>query len=1052
MRMKLLLTFLAFFAVNVFAQTRNVSGYVYSATDNEPLIGATVKVKDQMMATSTDVDGHFLLRDVSPSAKFLEISYVGYEPMAVKIEPEIKVYLKETSESLDELIVVAFGKQKREAFTGSATVVNSSVIESQQVSNPVDALSGRVAGMIMTTNNSPTSESGTGDIVIRGIGSLNAGTDPLIVLDGLPYNGYLNDINPADIENITVLKDAASNALYGARGANGVIMITSKNASKGTTKTTVSAKWGVNSNARVYYDYIDNPGEYYEAHYRALMNAYMYKQGMAFQEAHILANNTIGNTAQNNGVGYMVYSVPQNQFLIGENGRLNPNAVMGNRVAYNNEIYTLKSDDWTKEGTRNGFRQEYNLNISGGNDRYTFMGSLGYISNEGISYGSNMERTSARLKTSFTPYSFLKVGANASYTHTDNKSLYSVFGVIYDVAPIYPLYIRDGEGNIMTDSHGKRFDYGYMDVGLTRPVEKEGNPIQDDLLNIKNNNINAFNIQGYATFDFLQHFHLTINGSTNVTENRWKTCYNPYYGYYINTGGSTEINHYRTASVNYQQLLNYNQTFGLNSVDVLVGHEYTKDTGTKVGGSRSKLANYEDNTELTGAVILKTNTSYSTMYNVEGWFFRGLYDYDNRYFANFSFRRDGSSRFHPDHRWGSFWSVGGAWILTKEAWMPTSNIVNMLKFKVSYGEQGNDAIDNFLYTDIYEIKNSNDEVSFSFSSKGNPNITWEKVGNFNTGLEFDLFNNRLSGGIEYYYRKTSDMLMWFTAPYEVGYSGYYDNVGDMVNQGIEIDLNADIISTPNFNWNVGLNFSWEKNKVTRLPAEKAVTVVDGYHGYIDGNQFIGEGLPVYTWYMKSYAGVGDNGEALYYKTASDGSKVTTKYYDEATYYTAGSALPDVFGGFNTTIKIFDFDISAQFNYSIGGKKIDYGYQYLMRAPYTSMTGFGFHRDVFNCWTPENTDSNIPLWYFGDSEAASFTDQWLTDASYLTFRNLSIGYTVPRSLTQRIKMQKVRIYATCENVAYWTKRKGFDPRSSFTQGIYSGYSPMRTISGGLQIEF
>lgn len=604
----------------------------------------------------------------------------------------------------------------------------------------------------------------------------------------------------------------------------------------------------------------------------------------------------------------------------------------------------------------------------------------------------------------------------------------------------------------MTDEHGKRYDYGYMDVGLTRPVEKEGNSIQDDLLNQNHNSINAFSIQGFATVDFLNNFHFTVNGSTYVTENRWKTTYNPYYGYYVNTGGSTQINHYRTSSINFQQLLNYNRTFGDHSVDILLGHEYSKDIGTKVGGVRSKFANYEQDSELTGAIIMKSNTSYRTMYNVEGYFLRGQYDYDNKYFANFSFRRDGSSRFHPDHRWGNFWSVGAAWILTKENWMPKSNLVNMLKLKASYGEQGNDAIGDFRYTDIYEIKNSNDEVSFSFSSKGNPNITWETVGNFNTGFEFELFNSRLSGGIEYYYRKTSDMLMWFTAPYEVGYSGYYDNVGDMVNQGIELDLSADIISTKKFSWNVGLNLTWQKNRVTRLPAEKAVTVVDGYHGYIDGSNFIGEGLPVYTWYMKRFAGVGENGEALYYVKDDEGNLSTTQYYDEGSYFTCGTSLPDIFGGFNTSIKILDFDISATFNYSIGGKKVDYGYQSLMRAPYSSMTGFGFHRDVLDCWTPENTDSETPLWYFGDNEAASFTDKWLTNASYLTFRNLSIGYTLPKNISRKMKMQKCRVFASCENVAYWTKRKGFDPRTSLTQGSYGGYSPIRTFSGGLQIEF
>ena len=1053
MRINLILAWLLLFAVNVFAQGRSVTGTVYSAEDNEPLIGATVKVKGENIAGATDLNGRFTLNGVSTSAKHLEVSYVGYQPKTVEIKPDMTIYLNTSTEMLDEMIVVAFGKQKREAFTGSATVVSSAEIEKLQVSNPVAALDGRVAGMQMLSTNNPASESGASDIVIRGIGSLNASTSPLIILDGLPYNGYLNDINPADIESITVLKDAASNALYGARGANGVIMITTKNANRGYTKTTVSAKWGANNDARVHYDYIDNPGEYYEAHYRALMNAYQYKQGMSFQQSHIMANQTLPLTSQYNGLGYMVYSVPQGQFLIGENGKLNPNAVMGNRVAYQDQIYTLIADNWTKEGTRTGLRQEYNVNISGGSDKYTIMTSLGYLGNEGIAYGSNMNRFTARLKTTYTPYSFMKIGANASYTHTETDSHSGVFGTLYDVAPIYPLYIRDGDGNIMTDTHGRRYDYGYMNVGLIRPVEKEGNSIQNDLLNKNHNDINAFSIQGFATIDFLNYFHLTINGSTYVTENRLNTAVNPYYGYNVNTGGSTEVDHYRTSSVNYQQLLNYARSFGMHSVDVLLGHEYTRDTSTKVGGVRSNIANFETNTELGGAIILKSNTSYKSMYNVEGYFLRGQYDYDNKYFANASFRIDGSSRFHPDHRWGKFWSLGAAWIITKEDWMPKSNLLNMLKFKASYGEQGNDGIGSFRYIDMYDISNSNDDIAFTFASKGNKDITWETVGNFNTGFEFELFNNRLSAGIEYYYRKTSDMLMWFTAPYEMGYSGYYDNVGDMVNQGIELDLNTTVIALKDFKWNIGLNLTWEKNRVTYLPEENAAMNINGHAGYMNGVNYIGEGLPVYSWYLKKYAGVGENGEALFYKEADDGTISTTKYLDEATFFLIGdTALPDVFGGFSTSFNLYGFDLSAQFNYSIGGKKMDYGYQSLMRAPYSSITGFGLHRDVFKSWTPENTDSNIPMWYFGDDSSAPTTDYFLINASYLTLKNINIGYNFPSSIIRKLKMSKLRLFASCENVAYWTKRKGFDPRVSFTQGSFGGYSPIRTISGGVQIEF
>lgn len=1033
------------------AQTTRVTGEVYDSADGAPIVGATVSVEGSQKVTVTDIDGRFVLSNLTPSEKKVIITYVGYESVTANIEPGMKIAMTVKPELMDELIVVAFGKQKRESFTGAATVVSSSDIEKQQVSNPIEALNGRVSGMMMTETNSLSSGS-TPDIVIRGIGSLNAGTTPLIVLDGLPYNGYYNDINPADIESITVLKDAASNALYGARGANGVIMITTKNATRGNTKVNISAKWGVNTDARVHYDYIDNPGEYYEAYYKSLMNYFQYKQGQSFQQAHITANNMIAKPSQDGGLGYMVYTVPENQFLIGENGKLNPNAVLGNRVAYQNQIYTLYPDDWTKEGTRDGFRQEYNLNLSGGNDKYSFLGAVGYIKNEGISYGSNMERTTARLKTTFNPYSFLKLGANAGYTHTESTSLYGVFSTLYNVAPIYPLYIRDGQGNIMYDSHGKRYDYGFMDVGLERPVGKQGNSIQDDRMNIYDNSVNAYNIQGYGTFDIAKYFHLTVNGSVYITENRGRSAVNPFYGYFENTGGSTEISHYRTTDVNYQQLLNYNRSFGLHSVDLLLGHEYSRNMQDGLSGTKSNIANYSQNTELSGAIILVQTTSSKSIYNVEGYFFRGQYDYDNKYFGNFSFRRDGSSNFAPGKRWGNFWSVGGAWILTKEDWFPKTNLVNMLKFKASYGEQGNDNIGYYRYVDTYDIKNSNDNVSFVFDTKGNPDITWEKVGNFNTGFEFELFNSRLNGGIDYYYRKTRDMLMYFSAPYEMGYSGYYDNVGDMANQGIELELSADIIKTPHFTWNLGLNFTWEHNRVTYLPEEKGLREIDGHKGYVDGSYYIAEGLPVYTWYVKRYAGVGSNGEALYYKKGADGELTTTTSFDQADYFIGDSAMPDMFGGFTTSFKIFDFDISAQFNYSIGGKKWDYGYRYLMSAPYYSYTGGGLHRDVLSSWTPENPDSNLPMWYFNDPNSCPYSDQWLTDASYISFRNLTVGYTLPKKTARRIRMSNLRVYATCENVAYWTKRKGFDPRGSFTEGSFGDYSPMRTISGGIQIEF
>lgn len=1050
----LFLAFLLLMAGSAAAQNLRVSGQVLSAEDDSPLIGATVRVPGTSIACATDVDGRFTLAGVRSSDKQLEVSYIGYETKTVDIKPNLKIYLNLHTEIMDEVMVVAFGKQKREAFTGSASVLSASDIERQQVTNPIEALSGNVTGLQMISSNSFVSDP---TITIRGIGSINAGSEPLIVLDGLPYNGYLNDINPADIASMTVLKDAVSNALYGARGANGVILITSKSAGRSDTKVTFGAKWGANTDGLVKYDYIQDPGQYYEAHYMALRNYYMNSLGQDFAAAHVNANNMLGGAFTKGGLGYMVYSVPEGQTVIGTNGRLNPNAVLGNRVANDGKIYTLYPDDWLDEGLRTGFRQEYNVNLTGGNDKYSIYGSLGYLSDEGISYGTNIERYTARLKTEYQAFPFLRVGANASYNHTETNSMTGVFSVLTEVAPIYPLYVRDGEGNIMTDVHGKVFDYGAgNNGGMIRGMDNNGNYIQEDRLNKSENISNAFSIQGFANIEFLKNFRLTINGSVYDTENRINSGDNPYYGYQSNESsmGSVSVGHYRTIDTNFQQLLNYNNSFGKHNVDILLGHEYSRNNGTRLSASRTKVAMFDKNTEINGAVVDNDISSYQNNYNVEGYFFRGQYDYDNRVFASASFRRDGSSRFHPDHRWGNFWSVGGAWILTKEAWFPKTPMVNMLKIKASYGEQGNDDIGNYRYVDTYSIKNSDGNIAYVFNDKGNENITWETVGSFNTGIEFELFNSRMNGGVEFYVRNTRDMLMYFSAPYSLGYSGYYDNVGDMRNTGVELQLSGDIIATRDITWNVGLNLTWERNRVTYLPEDKKRYQTGSHSGYIDGNLFYGEDLPVYSWYLKRYAGVADDGQALYYREDSKtGELTTTTDYSQATYALCGSALPDVYGGFTTSLRFYGFDVNAQFNYSIGGKKWDWAYMEMMTPPYDAMNGHQLHKDVFKGWSVDNPTSDIPRWQYNDLYAASSSDRWLTDASYLSFKNLTIGYTLPKKITSRMKISKIRVYGAAENLCYWTKRTGFDPRFSALYGVYSGSNfPMRTISGGLSVEF
>lgn len=1037
-------------ALAAFAQITKMEGVVLNADDDSPILGATVTLDGSKRVVATDIDGRFVFDNISPADKSFTVTYVGMKPVTEKVARKVTVRLESSNEMMDEVLVVAFGKQKRESFTGSASTINSQAIERRTVGDPISALNGAVAGVQMIGGNGPTA---TPTIRVRGITSINAGRSPLIVVDGLPYSGYWTDLNPNDIESISVLKDAASNALYGARGANGVILVTTKNAKRGNTTVTLNARIGVNTDGKPQYDIIDNPAEYYEAHY-TLMNNYYRSTGMSSYNAHVKANESLSGEYTNGGLGYMVYSVPEGEYVVGTNGKLNPNATLGNRVFHDGRFYTLYPDDWKKEGIRDGIREEYNVALSGGNDQYSMYASLGYLNNEGLTYGSDLKRYTARLKTEYQAFPWLKVGGNAGYTHSVSNELSDAFSAAYNAAPIYPLYIRDGDGKIMTDANGPRYDYGNGDnAGILRSYDTNGNYLQSDKLDTSNNNSNAFNIQGFATADFLHGFRFTANGSVYITENRMKVATNPYYGYPVAYGGQVSTYHYRTLDTNWQQLLNYDRSFGEHNVSALLGHEYTYFTQTSLYGTRNKVAMFTQNTELDGSIINYGTGGNLSKYNVEGFFARAQYDFASRYFASASFRRDGSSRFHANHRWGNFWSLGGAWIISRESWFPKAPFVDMLKVKASYGEQGNDAIGNFRYVDYYTITSSNDNVAYVFSTKGNPDITWETVGSFNAGVEFELFNNRLSGSIEYYNRKTSDMLMAFSVPVSMGYTYYYDNIGDMRNRGFEIDLNGRIIDTRDFTWSVNLNWTFQRNKVVYIPSENKEATLNGYKGYISGNNFIGEGLPMYTWRLRRYAGPSDTGESSWYYTKPDGTEGITTVYESADYYECGTALPDFFGGFGTDIRYRGFDLNLSFVYSVGGKKYDNGYCNLMAVPYSYRVGRNIHRDaVYKAWTPEHPDTDVPRWQYGDEKSYWDSDRWLTDASYLSLQNITFGYSLPKSLVSRLYMQKCRVYFVCDEVALWTKRKGFDPRRGMSEVGGSGYAPMRSFAGGLTVTF
>ena len=1060
----------------LFAQNLQVSGTV---RDNagDPVTGAAVQLKGSTTVYSvTDNLGAY--RILVPSNGTLVVTCLGFKTVEIPVSSRavIDITLEVDTEMLDETIVVAFGKTTREAFTGSAKVLDDEKLALSQVTNVTDALAGQVAGVQLISSNGAPNASAT--IRVRGISSINAGKDPLIVVDGVPYDGSLNNIAPSDIESMTVLKDAASNALYGARGANGVIMITTKKGRPGQAMVTLDAKVGVNTRALQEYETISDPRAFYEQHYKALYNYYTAADGLGLSDAaaYMRANESLFDAAAG-GVGYQVYTIPAGQYAIGRNGKFNPAATEG----YVMGDYMVKADNWAKEAYRQGLRQDYTLTISGAQNRMTYYSSLSYLNNQGIIEKSDYKRLAARLKADYQAKDWLKVGANMSYTKFESNSLSNngsegstgnIWAYTSQIAPIYPLYIRKADGSQYYDGNGIAvLDHGNGNIGLggipgtSRPFITDANPLLALRYNTNNDEGNALSTQGYIDAEILKGLVLTVNASANLDESRTNYVYNPYYGQFRTTEGTVSMYHTRSYAWNSQQLLNYTHDFDLHTLEVMLGHEYYSRKYYLLGADKNHMFS-QDNKELDGAVVDGQGAqSYQTHYNNEGYFSRVQYDYADRYFLSASFRRDASSKFLPENRWGSFWSASAAWIMSKENWY---NIpwLNELKFKASIGSQGNDDISSYLYTDIFDIVPSDGAVSTVFSRKGNQDITWETNTNINAGIEFGMFNDRITGGIEVYDRKTTDMLFPTPVPPSQGYSSLWKNVGDMDNWGVEGDFNFGLIRSRNVQWDLNLNVSYLKNTVTYLADNvKDTKAYDAqgneYEGFTSGGFFVAEGASMYTWYTYEYAGVDkETGKSLWYKDVLDedgkrtGKRETTDTYSQATkYVTNMSTLAPVYGGFGTTFRAYGFDFAVNFTYQLGGKQYDNTYSRFMYSPTSSQTGYNFHKDILNAWTPENKSSDIPRFQYGDSNSNSTSTRFLTSASYLNLQNVNLGYTFPERLTSKINISAIRLYVAAENLYYWSARKGFDPRQSFSSSSSAAnYSPMRTVSGGITLKF
>ena len=1062
---KRLMTFIAclFLSIGMALAQTQVSGTVTSSEDGSPVIGASIKVVGTNTGTVTDIDGNFSL-NVSANAK-LEVSYIGMVTKTVKAAKNMKIVLDTDNHALDEVMVVAYGTAKKSAFTGSAAVVGSEELSKKVTTNVADALVGSVSGLQMRGSSGQPGAS-QGSINIRGIASMYAATDPLVIVDGAPYSASLSNIPTDDIESVTVLKDAASAALYGARGAAGVIIVTTKKGANKEGKINVDMKWGVNSRAVPEYDVITDPGQYYEAVYSEFYNKYYYSDGMSANAANVKANTTMLNK-----LAYNVYSYPTGEQLIGLDGKLNPNATLGRMVtAANGQSYYLTPDDWSDAVFQNSLRQEYNVNASGGTERSSYYASLGYLNDEGIIKNSSFERITARLKADYQIKKWLKLGANIAFvnsTQDANANLGTSLSFTSSMAPIFPLYLRqkDENGNVYipTDERGlPLYDLGSSTLGVNRPFLNNTNPVASN--NYDKSQTKGHQLNGTFTADFQITDFLKANlTSTIIWGQSNSTAYaNPFFGAKTVVKGELGKASSESWRQNHVQTLTYFDNFGKHNVTLMLGHEYYKInttylSATAEGGFSPSIL------QISAFAKKKDSSGYESGYNVEGYFGNAQYNYDNKYFGSFSYRRDASSRFAKENRWGSFWSVGAAWLINKEAWF-NAPWVDELKLKASIGQQGNDNIRPWAYTDVYTLSQVSDtEMSASFARLGNKNITWETTTNFNIGTEFSFFKGRLSGSFDFYTKKTTDLLFWLNVPESQGTRGYYNNIGDIRNTGVELTLTGHIFRTKDFDWSITANLAHNKTKILKLDSSKK----NQYGGFYEKSAmdytlyWYKEGGPLYNGYLHKYAGVNEKGEALYWVdedvaeneiTGHPGKKLsyTTTNASKASMYETGSLLPKVSGGLSTTVSYKGFDASLSFDFQIGGKVYDMKYAGLM-SPMTenSSGGAAIHKDYLKSWSTNNTSSNLPRWQFGDDNG-QVSDRFLTNAGYFNFQSFTLGYTLPKNLVPYFS--KIRVYCSGENLGFISARKGLDPRFSYDGVTGTSYSPTRNISGGIQLTF
>lgn len=991
---------------------------------------------------------------------------------------------------LDDVVIqVAYGASKKSTLTGSVSQIESKDIDKRPTSSVTSVLEGTVSGI--QVNNTYGEPGNSPIITIRGYGTVNGlnNSQPLYIIDGVAFGGNPSDLNANDIESITVLKDAASCALYGNRASNGVILITTKRGKGEKMHFNLKLSQGSYSKGLKEYEML-NANQFMEASWQSLRNARMSSQNEDLA--------TAGAYATQHLIGDELYLNIYNQAadaLFDANGKLAQDVSM--LEGYANDR------DWYDEAIRHGYRQEYNFSGSQNTAKADYFFSLGYLDEKGYTKNSGLDRLNGRININLRPAKWIQAGLNlsGSHQHIDYSAGSSTLGYnnpFYTarfIAPIYPIHLHAADGSYLLNSNGeKQYDTGsYVDQDgnpITTRMQFPGkNMIWENQLNINRTTRNTGQAIAYVDFKFLNDFTFSLKGDLNLRSNDNLYYLNSTVGDAQSVNGRIRKTEYTYKNYTFQQQLKWAHTFGNHSVSALIGHEnyslnYDYDLQQK---SNEAITG---STNISQFATIELVNGYTTRYRTESYLGRVRYNYLDRYNVEASFRRDGSSRFAKGSRWGNFGSIGANWVISKEAFMRPVTWVNFLKLRADYGRVGNDDGVNYnAYKALYSSSFTNGGLpAFYLSQIGNENLQWETGESFGIGIEARLFH-RWNLNVEYFDKRNKDLLFEVYSPLSAGSTKFKEftasitqNMGTIANRGFEISTDVDILKNKDWTVNLAANATFLKNKVTQLPDQNK-------EGIISDIYKIEEGKSRFEFYTYTYAGVDQmTGKALYKADLEnnkvlnadgnviagneDGRDITKEvvcidgnYYVNAITYALkenhGTAVPTVYGSFTPSISYKSLTISALFTYSLGGKVYDNIYKSLMT---TTTTPHNYHTDIMRSWNgvPEGMTEDSPnrIWKDGVPQINSYTSadnnavssRWLTSANYLILKNLYMSYDLPKEWVRAISMEGIRVNLSCENLFTSSKRQGMNPQQSLDGYQYNYLVTPRIFTIGLDIKF